>query len=418
MFTVTEIKKKKKDRIKDISNTVSKFECRPFPHYIKYMGSKTKILPFVVQGISKVYCGGGICDLFAGSCSLSGALGHLTTFYSNDIQTYSSFLANAYLNSWKDEKTFITGKEIIDKARVLVKEHSSELPSLISYEKCETLTKFNRIEKKNRELFEKDFSFNWHLFTKYYSGTWWSADQCLWIDAIREIAETQNSFPNYHVIITSLMYAMAYCSQGTGHYAQYRDAKTISSMEDISIYRQRKIEDYFLTKYEAVSNVLPTSKPNFNHSITSLDFEECLKKIPRCTIYADPPYCFVHYSRFYHALETLALYDYPEIQKENGKVVKGRYRTIRHQSPFCIRTKVRDAFSKLFLGVTMSESNLVLSYSNTGMVSLSELLELAKIGMVGYEIWVEELSHTHMTMGRKNDRDRNVSECLLLARRK
>lgn len=43
-------------------------------HYIKYMGSKTKILPFVIKGIEKIYTGGTICDLFAGSASLAGAL--------------------------------------------------------------------------------------------------------------------------------------------------------------------------------------------------------------------------------------------------------------------------------------------------------------------------------------------------------
>ena len=52
-----------------------KLHSDAFPHYIKYMGSKTKILPFVIQGIESVYQGGAICDLFAGSCSLSGALG-------------------------------------------------------------------------------------------------------------------------------------------------------------------------------------------------------------------------------------------------------------------------------------------------------------------------------------------------------
>ena len=63
-----------------------------FPHYIKYMGSKTKILPFVIQGIESVYRGGKICDLFAGSCSLSGALGNQLPIISNDIQYYSSDL--------------------------------------------------------------------------------------------------------------------------------------------------------------------------------------------------------------------------------------------------------------------------------------------------------------------------------------
>ncbi|MEK5756803.1 restriction endonuclease, partial [Acinetobacter variabilis] len=77
------------------------------------------------------------------------------------------------------------------------------------------------------------------------------------------------------------------------------------------------------------------------------------------------------------ALETLVLYDYPEIQKKNNVIVKGRYREDRHQSPFCIKTKVEDAFLDLFKGVEQSNSQLALSYSNTGMISLETMMEIA-----------------------------------------
>jgi adenine-specific DNA-methyltransferase len=44
------------------------------------------------------------------------------------------------------------------------------------------------------------------------------------------------------------MYAMAYCSQGTGHYAQYRDAKTNSSFNDICIYRKKRFLNFLVKK--------------------------------------------------------------------------------------------------------------------------------------------------------------------------
>ena len=214
------------------------------------------------------------------------------------------------------------------------------------------------------------------------------------------------------------MYAMAYCSQGTGHYAQYRDAKDASSLKDILIYRRRSLTDYFIRKFDQAVAALPAEEPTLKHEITALDFTERLASLPKCTVYADPPYCFVHYSRFYHAIETLALYDYPEIQERGGEVVKGRYREGRHQSPFSIRTKVPGAFRAMFEGVAKSQSNLVLSYSNTGMISLENLLELIRETMLGYEIELTEVDYDHMTMGRKRDRAREVKECFITAKLK
>ena len=41
-------------------------------------------------------------------------------------------------------------------------------------------------------------------------------------------------------------------------------------------------------------------------------------------VYADPPYTRDHYSRYYHLLDTLLLYDYPD------PVGKGQYRLDRN----------------------------------------------------------------------------------------
>lgn len=78
----------------------------PFPSYIKYMGSKTKIIDYVVNGINEVRRPSAtVLDLFAGSCSLAGAIGRQAAIHSNDIQSYSAVLADAYTNSWKSENS-------------------------------------------------------------------------------------------------------------------------------------------------------------------------------------------------------------------------------------------------------------------------------------------------------------------------
>jgi len=401
----------------------NELEVRSYPQAIKYMGSKAKIIDFVVDGINRVYDGGKVCDLFAGAGSLSGALGNAVDFVANDIQEYSGVISRCYLGRVSEAFHSIGVADITKVAEAHYDDIAAGLPEDLTYFDTDDLDEFNQIEECNRNLLSSLDQTSFNLFTRCYSGTWWSAEQCCWIDAFkRAIDETTaaNQFTenDKSLALTALMHAMAYCSQGTGHFAQYRDAKTHSSMRDIQIYRRKSIPDLFERKFLSLRkwNYQHVS-PSNNFEISASDYVDCLKNFEDGTVYADPPYAFVHYSRFYHALETLVLYDHPALQEMGGATVKGRYREERHQSPFSIRSQVPDAFEKMFKGVMRAKSNLVLSYSNTGLFGLEELVELAERTFGnGYAVNVQFSSHKHMTMGRSKDRDREVQEALILAK--
>ena len=375
------------------------------------MGSKSKIMDFVLKGINQVYDGGVVCDLFSGSGSLAGAIGQQCPVHSNDVQSYSRILADTYNKVFFDNDA-PSSSNLIEQAERIVNQNRMNLD--LVYSKTMSLNAYNKIEDKQKKLLNKTFDYEWHLFSKNYSGTWWSYEQCLWIDAIRQVAEKYKNEEFYPAILSSLMFGMAYTSQGTGHYAQYRDAKSQSSLRDILIYRRRSIRDYFIRKFEEISKYIPKSSSSIPHASTTLDYRDSLKKFEGGTVYADPPYCFVHYSRFYHALETLVLYDFPNLQIQRGNVVKGRYREERHQSPFCIKSQVPKAFIELFEGVKNTNSNLVLSYSNTGMITIDEVRDMSQNILPNKRIELFTTDHQHMTLGRKEDRTRNVKECLFL----
>lgn len=398
-----------------LNATTECFSSEEYPSLIKYMGSKSKIIDFVIDGINDTYQGGEICDLFSGSASLAGALGQQCLVHSNDIQNYSSILARTY-NTAYAQRGLPTADELLDKATQIYKKNQKATGIHINYTSDIGLEEFREYEAVQQDLINRNYRREWHLFVKNYSGTWWSTDQCLWIDAFREVAEQYDNKPYYPVIISSLMFAMAYASQGTGHYAQFRDAKNESSLSDILIYRKRSIPSYFVRKYRELVSFIPRKKPSLAHRATNLDYSDCLKRFQGGLVYADPPYCFVHYSRFYHALETLTLYDYPDLQIQKGKIVKGRYREVRHQSPFCIKTKVADAFRKMFYGIQQSNSNMVLSYSNTGMIEIDEIESLAAEIFKRKKLEILSTDHRHMTLGRQKDRHRDVKECLVLVK--
>ncbi len=398
--------------------------AREYPQVIKYMGSKAKIIDFVVEGINRARANGPICDLFAGACSLSGAVGHLAPIVTNDIQAYSRVIAHTYLHPLSKRALAISPDAIVARASAEVLNRSGYTKDSSKYESSLSLKEFNQLEIASRQLLAENFNDSYHLFLKNYSGTWWSSLQCAWIDALRQtidamLQQGEIDKGDHAIYLTAVMHAMAYCGQGTGHYAQYRDAKTLSSMNDICIYRQKSIASYFERKLRSlVKWNLENVSPNHTHTYSSEDYTDCLKQIPPSTVYADPPYAFVHYSRFYHAIETFTLYDYPNLQIKGGEVVKGRYREDRHQSPFSIRSQVEHAFSALFDGVADSESNLVLSYSNTALLDLNSLVDLAFESFDSrYKIEALTMDHQHMTMGRRADRTRNVEEAILLVRR-
>ena len=393
---------------------------RAYPQAIKYMGSKAAILGFIGDGLSKVYSPGRpIVDLFAGACAISGGFGHLGKIISNDIQSYSAVIASVYL--FRAER--LAAFDVIRLAKPHFEHLMTEIPDSVRYPLNCSLEHFNIVEMLNRSLIEKSFDTQYHLFTKYYSGTWWSAEQCAWFDSIRMVldqllAEAKIEMSDFNLGLTCLMHAMAYTSQGTGHYAQYRDAKDESSMRDINKYRHAAVPDYFDRKKAQLQAWINTNTFSNDHELRAQDYRECLASVPSSVVYADPPYAFVHYSRFYHAIETMVRYDYPTLQISKGQLVKGRYREDRHQSPFCIRTQVGGAFTSLFDGVKDSGSDLLLSYSNTGMIAIEELIDLAhrEFG-AGYKVWVENTNHDHMTMGRKQDRKRAVEESLIIAQK-
>ncbi len=149
-------------------------------------------------------------------------------------------------------------------------------------------------------------------------------------------------------------------------------------------------------------------------TVTSLDYLDCLRIIPENSIvYADPPYSAVHYSRFYHVIETLVRYDHPHLE------YKGRYRDDRHQSPFDKRKEVAGAFRLLFNAVDERKSHLVLSYSDNGLMNSDDLLEIGKQTLGdGYHISLKSKNYIHSKMGRSDENRLGVNELLFSFRRK
>lgn len=415
-----------------------------YTHIMKYMGSKRELLheirKIVLEQDLKEKA---VLDLFAGTCGVGMALRDIAPIYSNDIQKYSEIIAKGCLSISSHP---LSKDEILNLIEIKYKENydavsalmpntikaSNEFKSISKWDENDRINYTNfasiigenalgyKTDDKELDKLQKEYAkrqkdastFPYLQTTHLFSEMYFSVDQAIAIDSVRyaidNLPEEYSELKN--ALLAALIHAYSYASAGTGHFAQFRDLSTISSVKDVFIYRKKSVLDIFLRKAEEIISAAmhnahaPKSKAFAKDYVELLDDESIRNEVG--LIYADPPYSFVHYSRFYHAIEDLCRYDYPEIEH------KGRYRKDRHQSPFCIKTQAPKAFEDMFERAGKSSIPLLVSYSNTGMISLETLKAIAV--NKGYAVKALEIDHKHSTMGRQKDKDRDVKEALLL----
>jgi len=413
---------------------------------IKYMGSKREIVDFVADTIEAALGGvegRTVLDLMAGTSSVGYALSARHRVIANDIQHYSCALSKALLMTTGD---LPDGDALWDFLEPHIRENREALerilgPHLATEQKILSSTDFGEDFIKVYDKFTSEYpyagklkhsptynglcrtfgnliderrqnssEFPYCLFTLYFGNAYFGLAQSIEFDSIRfaidqALGKTSQS---RWVALACLMHAASYCTPGPGHFAQFRALNSPAVCEDILRYRNRSPKAYFLQKWQEFRK--EHRAPIYVNTCAKEDYRKALKLyLPEADlVYADPPYSFVHYSRFYHALETLVRYDYPECQ------FYGRYRSDRHQSPFCVRTKVKKAFQDIIVPVAKAKKKLVISYANTGMISLEDLTQECEVEFGPSRVRIISSDYLHATMGRRGDKHREVQELLIV----
>ncbi|UYL09435.1 DNA adenine methylase [Bdellovibrio sp. SKB1291214] len=415
-------------------------------HVMKYMGSKRELLPDIKSEVDSILKGqGGVLDLFAGTGSVGLYLQDSYSIVSNDIQSYSRVICEALIGAFSPSE-IEEFKEKLIPLRKKFELHRWDLSTLLGPSLKES-NRFVQIPKRGwtEELRHEYLKFFatfpnptngfktpsadlenlWRLYqerstnqkqypyvqtTLLFAEAYFSLQQAIDIDSLRYAIQEVFHLDSrgYHIAMTALLYAHSYCSSGTGHFATYRDLKTLYSITDVFLYRDRVVYDYFLKKLIEIFDYLGASKGNKGMSL-AIDYRDVLASDELAAkydlIYADPPYSFVHYSRFYHATESLVKYDYQLPQ------YKGRYRTDRHQSPFCQGMTVQSAFEEIFKWGALRGKAVLLSYSNTGMISQEAIIKTAQ--KYGYRNEVKEVHYEHSTLGREGHKSNQIKELLI-----
>ncbi len=320
---------------------------------IRYMGIKTNLLSELVPAIREITPKNGVVlDLMAGSNVVSYALKEFFTVYTNDVQEYS----------------YTISKAVIENKREIISAKSA---------------KEELLDNIQENLLKSEYNF----FEKTYSDTYFSSLQCKYIDSIRYAIDKLDNEYKKDLYLFALMCAMCKVQSTPGHFAQFmpKDHPRIIPLQKMDIY------DEFLEKCNNYSDLY--FNKNENKAFCG-DYKELFKKnIGHIdTIYLDSPYSQEQYSRFYHVLETLVKYDNPTVD------FKAKYRNDRFQSDFCYKSKVKQEFENIMEFCQQNKINIVISYSNKGVLDYNELEKLC------YEyfssVQMNKINYTHSTQGK------------------
>ena len=322
---------------------------------IRYMGNKKKLLEYIVEAVDKVTIPGGtVLDIMSGSNSVGYGLKNKYRIISNDIQLYSKVISDALIVNQSETISDLSAEEDLS---------------------------------KNYYINLKDKKFN--FFEKEYSDTYFSKLQCIDIDSIRYSIEfIENKFKK-SLYLVALMSAMSTCQSTPGHFAQFmpKNHKRIIPLQKMNLHKE------FLKKCNNYSELVFSS---YNNLSFNLDFNELLdiQDLNIDTVYLDSPYTTEQYSRFYHILETIVKYDNPVVEH------KAKYRNDRFKSNFCYKSLVEKEFRKIFEFCMSNNINLVLSYSNKGVLQAEILISILKDYFKNVEY--QYISYNHSTQGKGN----------------
>ena len=429
---------------------------------IHYLGSKLRMVDTIVEAVGKVDPGGGrVCDLFAGSGTVAGVLAQTRSVTAVDIQEYSRVLCSALLNpiAITDSSTFMLERIDVSAltyatASIVFHEQECIKRALLGYpdmlndflENC-SLTRFlfgefngskllrdilteTTLRLKEVRLHNSSNS----LTTRMFGGVYFSYSQAVKLDALLSAVF---SAPSSHrdLLLAALLSTASEVVNTIGkHFAQPirpKDKDGVTKWNLLhKIHKDRSanvpaIFDEWLQRYRTVTK---TRRP---HSVIRSDYADALASMEEDVqiVYADPPYTRDHYSRYYHVLETLSLRDNPAVARVQvdgiERVSRGLYRVDRHQSSFCIPSKVVPAFSTLFKGVARRGLPLVLSYSpysqHSGarprLLTIDDIKSLAEkeFGSVTVEK-VGPFSHNKLNNARLNKARTQFAESLIICR--
>jgi adenine-specific DNA-methyltransferase len=395
---------------------------------ISYMGTKKGLAPSVADVVSQ--CQPGVMlDAFAGMCAVGEQVAPSRPIWSNDAQLFAAEVGRALFTSIDEPCGAIQAANLYFD---VFESHRNRLQDLLASAICAEDALLDSAEYsvflKRRSGLAKLLARDrgqlqgvvHSLFTRLYSDNFFSLRQAVEADAIVHSIFTsfrlrRISRDSRRWLIIALGRALLKISNSTGHFAQFLKPKSGSFRRHLTQKRRSLWSEWLYSIGELFpAGTISWRKHNKGFHQDSLNLLPVLSKakLRPAVIYADPPYTDDQYSRYYHLLDTLFLYDYPKVSGA------GLYRSGRFQTAFCLKSKACDAFTSLVQSAARTGADLVLSYPSNGLVH--------EAGLAPFQLLQKyfrkaeccySIPHVHSTFGAsKGAAKANVTELIYMAR--
>lgn len=434
------------DDVKNREGLYTEFENNDFANTSTYMGIKKNIIDFVMESIIIHYNPESVfVDLMCGSGSVANIFSKFGTTYASDSQLFCTLLAKVqgkgisvnralealtqiyydYLYNMEKLKDLF-GESIITENNIFHMDLSNKNKILDLYTQFVNNTQlYSSTDNTSKQIQllvdqrkQNHKSFPYCLFTTYFSNIYFGMEQSFQIDSIRyaieqfEDKQLQDWMTGVLIITASVV-----ASNYGGHFAQPKKICQ-ENLESILDQRKKSVWLEFSRRLMAIAEESEKRK-NSIHIIPG-PWQDALaflkaRNIGNALVYVDAPYKRDDYSRYYHVLETLARYDYPdsEYKSRTRSISKGE----RFRSEFSTRNvgKVENQF--VFLITEVSKNNYVCawSYSNNGSADMMRVIE-GVLENKSCNVYIYAVEHRHMSQGKKRKervRGKTVEYCIV-----
>jgi adenine-specific DNA-methyltransferase len=356
---------------------------------LKYMGSKRSLAPMIADLISHAHPGATVVDAFAGTCAVGTSVANRHVVYANDVHSFAEVIARTLLVT---TTRMPLPSEATKELRSIFDRNMASLTEAIGPRLAAESRVLSRLRRKDGWRALEEFSAAeleasvprrikalgplatfrdnpiaepYCLFSRYFASAYFSIKQAAEIDSLR-CAIDHAAEERRDIYLFALLHAASACGAAPGHFAQFLVPRDEANTLHIGRIRQRSIVQYFnnaLIEFSKPRCINRRSNRVFRSDAT--EFVSGLaerRHRSQLVIYADPPYSRAQYSRYYHVLETLVLYDYP------AATGKGRYRHDRFETDFSRKARVVEAMSKFVEAAAETGAPLYLSYPKNGLV--------------------------------------------------
>ena len=413
-----------------------------------YMGSKVKLRHFILEclgllPLSKIT----LVDLMTGSGTVAGVFSNLTKTISSDAMKFPKYLSIVQGGGYKKEDA----KKVIINIKAQYIKHYNDIKSdylhlmniedeyLKADDREQVAINYSELLYNHDYLSNLDDKMNirknnprtypYILITECYANVFFGVNQAVQIDSLRYAIdmlenETDREWALGALISTCSRIASSHASHfeqptvivDTKNNFKYKNIQKMLNRRKISVWREFEATLLSLAKEseKSMHPVLFYDGPWMKSLQTA---RETLGK--DVVVYVDAPYKREEYSRYYHVLETLVNYDYPDLTTKGKMPPKSRTKGCnenrqRFYSEFFTKTntQIEKIFVNIFINILKEGWHCAWSYSNNGMASVVNVVNsVANELPCNINLYSTPYLHKHQNI---NQKPLDVSEYLIL----